>query len=52
MVVADVVAAPGREIDDAALRRWATENLPETAVPRRVRVLPEIPAKETLKSDV
>lgn len=49
MVVADVVA-PGISSDD--LIRWAAERLPEYAVPRRIKVLPEIPAKETLKSDV
>lgn len=51
VVVADVVLEPG--IADAAeLTRWAAARLPEHAVPRRITVLPEIPVKETLKSDV
>ncbi|MGH3351040.1 MAG: AMP-binding protein [Nocardioides sp.] len=49
MVVADVVAP---EVTPEELIRWAAERLPEYAVPRRIKVLPEIPAKETLKSDV
>jgi acyl-coenzyme A synthetase/AMP-(fatty) acid ligase len=52
MVVAEVVAAPGRNLDEDLVRRWAQERLPETAVPRRIKVLSEIPFKETLKSDV
>ncbi|GIJ27316.1 hypothetical protein Vqi01_24780 [Micromonospora qiuiae] len=56
MVVAEVVltaadpatAAP----DEAGLVRWCADRLPEYAVPRRIRVLTEIPVKETLKSDV
>lgn len=51
MVVADVVAVdPDVSADD--LTRWAAERLPEYAVPRRIKMLAEIPAKETLKSDV
>lgn len=51
MVVADVVAVdPGVSAED--LIRWASERLPEYAVPRRIKMLAEIPAKETLKSDV
>ncbi|MEU5908154.1 AMP-binding protein [Micromonospora sp. NPDC047467] len=38
--------------DEAALVRWCADRLPEHAVPRRIRVLTEIPVKETLKSDV
>ncbi|MBM0237535.1 AMP-binding protein [Micromonospora sp. ATA32] len=53
MVVADVVLTPGAEQpDEAALVRWCADRLPEHAVPRRIRVLTEIPVKETLKSDV
>ncbi|GAA4209482.1 AMP-binding protein [Actinocatenispora rupis] len=39
-------------VDTALLQRFAAEHLAESAVPRRIRVLPEIPVKETLKSDV
>ncbi|WP_433119681.1 AMP-binding protein [Micromonospora sp. CA-246542] len=57
MVVADVVLAPAEQADtplpdEAALVRWCADRLPEHAVPRRIRVLTEIPVKETLKSDV
>ena len=55
VVVADVVpAAPVEFTADfaAEVSRWAAERLPEYAVPRRITVLPEIPVKETLKSDV
>ncbi|TCB93444.1 long-chain fatty acid--CoA ligase [Micromonospora zingiberis] len=50
LVVAEVVAA--QDLDEAALVRWCADRLPEYAVPRRIRVLTEIPVKETLKSDV
>nr|WP_260173814.1 AMP-binding protein [Nocardioides albus] len=52
MVVADVVAGPGTDVSADDLTRWAAERLPEYAVPRRIKMLAEIPAKETLKSDV
>ncbi|MDG4808981.1 AMP-binding protein [Micromonospora sp. WMMD1120] len=53
MVVAEVVlAASTVDTDEAALVRWCADRLPEHAVPRRIRVLPDIPVKETLKSDV
>lgn len=65
MVVADVVLTPSvadgladsadpsvSVPDEAALVRWCADRLPEHAVPRRIRVLSEIPVKETLKSDV
>lgn len=59
MVVADVVLAPADASsadpgvpDEAALVRWCADRLPEYAVPRRIRVLTDIPVKETLKSDV
>ncbi|WBB89526.1 AMP-binding protein [Verrucosispora sp. WMMC514] len=39
-------------LDEATLVRWCADRLPEYAVPRRIRVLTEIPVKETLKSDV
>ncbi|WP_406076569.1 AMP-binding protein [Micromonospora sp. NBC_00858] len=67
MVVAEVVLVPtdpsdrpadpsGQPVasvpDEAALVRWCANRLPEHAVPRRIRVLTEIPVKETLKSDV
>ncbi|MER7558192.1 AMP-binding protein [Nocardioides sp. NPDC126508] len=52
MVVADVVAGPDSDVSPDDLTRWAAERLPEYAVPRRIKMLAEIPAKETLKSDV
>jgi len=52
MVVADVVADPDAGVTADDLTRWAAERLPEYAVPRRIKMLAEIPAKETLKSDV
>lgn len=52
MVVAEVVLDPADPADEAALVRWCADRLPEHAVPRRIRVLTEIPVKETLKSDV
>ncbi|MGW4679223.1 AMP-binding protein [Micromonospora taraxaci] len=54
MVVAEVVLAPTEHLDtaEAALVRWCADRLPEYAVPRRIRVLTEIPVKESLKSDV
>ncbi|MEU1586590.1 AMP-binding protein [Micromonospora sp. NPDC005710] len=53
MVVAEVVlTASSVDTDEAALVRWCADRLPEHAVPRRIRVLTEIPVKETLKSDV
>ncbi len=64
MVVAEVVPSPAghgsaadpadppEAPDEAALVRWCADRLPEYAVPRRIRVLTEIPVKETLKSDV
>lgn len=50
MVVAEVVLSGDVPPED--LSRWCAERLPDYAVPRRVRVLAEIPIKETLKSDV
>ncbi|SDK25867.1 Acyl-CoA synthetase (AMP-forming)/AMP-acid ligase II [Nocardioides sp. YR527] len=52
MVVADVVASQDSGVTADDLTRWAAERLPEYAVPRRIKMLAEIPAKETLKSDV
>ncbi|MEK8106866.1 hypothetical protein NKG94_20205 [Micromonospora sp. M12] len=52
MVVADVVLAPADASsadpgvpDEAALVRWCADRLPEYAVPRRIRVLTDIPVK-------
>lgn len=50
VVVAEVVVTGG--LDTAELTRWAAERLPDYAVPRRITIRPEIPLKETLKSDV
>lgn len=52
MVVADVVLRDGALTDSAALQAYCAGRLPDYSVPRRIRVLPEIPMKETLKSDV
>ncbi|TDC41671.1 AMP-binding protein [Micromonospora sp. KC213] len=53
MVVAEVVPTASDDApDEAELVRWCADRLPEHAVPRRIRLLPEIPVKETLKSDV
>lgn len=50
VVVADVVLRS--PVEQRELNVWCVERLPEYAVPRRLRVLTEIPLKETLKSDV
>lgn len=52
MVVAEVVLEPGAEVTDSELVSWCSERLSDYAVPRRIRILSEIPIKETLKSDV
>ena len=55
MVVADVVLNSARTAAPetlAELNHWSIERLPDYAVPRRIKLLNAIPAKETLKSDV
>ncbi len=55
LVVAEVVLRPGLvESRDqlAALTAYCAERLPEYGVPRRIKVLEEIPATATLKSEV
>ena len=55
LVVAEVVLESGStEAPDvlAALTTWCQERLPEYGVPRRIKLLDQIPTKETLKSDV
>lgn len=55
LVVAEVVLTSGSTTDDGildALGAWCRERLPEYGVPRRIKLLAEIPTKETLKSDV
>jgi acyl-CoA synthetase (AMP-forming)/AMP-acid ligase II len=53
MVAAEVVLDTSMgPTTDADLVRWCTSRLPDYGVPRRIRILDEIPAKETLKSDV
>lgn len=37
---------------EADLRNWCALRLPDYSVPRRLKLLPEIPIKESLKSDV
>ncbi|MCZ4498632.1 MAG: Acyl-CoA synthetase (AMP-forming)/AMP-acid ligase II-like protein [Marmoricola sp.] len=53
LVVAEIVLEPGaqdtRELT-AALTAWCSERLPEYGVPRRIKVLAEIPVTETGKS--
>jgi acyl-CoA synthetase (AMP-forming)/AMP-acid ligase II len=50
IVTADIVADGG--LTEADVLAWAGARLPEYALPRRIRLLAEIPMKETLKSDV
>ncbi|MFC6707884.1 AMP-binding protein [Flexivirga alba] len=52
MVVADVVLSDGARASTGDLTAWCAQQLPDYSVPRRLRVLPEIPIKESLKSDV
>lgn len=55
LVVADVVLRPGVEESRellAGITAWCTARLPEYGVPRRIKVLAEIPATATLKSEV
>jgi acyl-coenzyme A synthetase/AMP-(fatty) acid ligase len=55
MVVAEVVLRSGETSAPetvSAISRWCQERLPEYGVPRRIKLLASIPAKETLKSDV
>ncbi len=53
MVAAEVVLdSEMGPTTDADLVKWCTSRLPDYGVPRRIRFLDEIPAKETLKSDV
>ncbi|MFC6714755.1 AMP-binding enzyme [Branchiibius cervicis] len=52
MVVAEVVLTDGAQVSDQDLVSYAAEQLPDYSVPRRIRVLPQIPIKESLKSDV
>jgi acyl-coenzyme A synthetase/AMP-(fatty) acid ligase len=50
-IVAAEVVTDGT-VDEQELRTWAGVRLGESAAPRSVRMLDEIPIKETLKSDV
>lgn len=50
VVTAQVVLR--EEVSEADLLRWCAQRLPDYAVPRRLKLLPEIPIKESLKSDV
>lgn len=52
VVVAEVVLTGDATVTTGDLTAWCAEQLPDYSVPRRVRVLPEIPIKESLKSDV
>ncbi|MEA5153649.1 AMP-binding protein [Raineyella sp.] len=52
MVTAEVVLSPGAVTTTEELAAWCAARLPEYAVPRRLKILPEIPIKESLKSDV
>jgi crotonobetaine/carnitine-CoA ligase len=48
-VMAALVAAPGRQIDCAALSSFCDSRLPKFAVPRYIDVLPELPRTENGK---
>ncbi len=50
-VVAAEIVTDGT-VTEADLMKWAQTRLAEYAMPRRIRLLDEIPMKETLKSDV
>jgi acyl-CoA synthetase (AMP-forming)/AMP-acid ligase II len=50
VVAADLVVDGSLTESDIVI--WATGRLSESALPRRIRLLAEIPMKETLKSDV
>lgn len=50
VVTAQVVLSG--EATEADLLRWCAQRLPGYSIPRRFKVLPEIPIKESLKSDV
>lgn len=55
LVVAEVVLEPGLEESRellAAVTAYCSERLPEYGVPRRIKVLEEIPTTATLKSEV
>jgi acyl-CoA synthetase (AMP-forming)/AMP-acid ligase II len=52
LVGAEIVLRPAAEADTEALTRWCSVRLPDYAVPRMIRVLDAIPARETLKSDL
>jgi acyl-coenzyme A synthetase/AMP-(fatty) acid ligase len=55
LVVADVVLNSGETAAPETvegIKAWCAERLPDYGVPRMIKLLDEIPAKETLKSDV
>ncbi len=55
LVVAEVVLTSGETAAPEtveALKAWSADRLPEYGVPRMIKLLDAIPAKETLKSDV
>ena len=52
MVTAEVVLEQGAGATTEELAAWCAERLPEYAVPRRLKILAQIPIKESLKSDV
>lgn len=52
MVTAEVVLERGATVTTEELAAWCAERLPEYAVPRRLKILDQIPIKESLKSDV
>jgi acyl-coenzyme A synthetase/AMP-(fatty) acid ligase len=55
VVAAEVVLRPGADAagdHDRVLADWCRARLPEAAVPRRLRLLDQIPANDSLKSDV
>lgn len=50
VVTAQVVLSG--DATEADLLNWCAQRLPDYSVPRRLKLLPEIPIKESLKSDV
>jgi crotonobetaine/carnitine-CoA ligase len=42
-ILVAAVVSPGSPLDGAAIRSWCTHHLPRHAVPRYVRVLPDLP---------
>jgi carnitine-CoA ligase len=48
-VMASVVLEPGKHVTSSELLEYCTENLPYFAVPRFIRIVPELPKTQTAK---